>query len=808
MDVKGLLSQLTVEEKTALVAGTDFMYTNPLPRHGIPSLRMSDGPHGLRVQQDGGDNGVTGSAPATAFPTAATVASSWNAENARAIGKAIGKEAHSYGIHVVLGPGANVKRNPLAGRNFEYFSEDPLLAGKLAVAEVEGIQSQGVGVSVKHFALNNTENFRFMGNSIADMRAIREIYLKVFEIIVKESKPASVMCAYNKINGEFCSQNKWLLTDVLRGEWGFEGLVMTDWGAMHDRIASLKAGLDLEMPGDTLICRKWIADGIKEGTLSVQQLDAAAENVLRLVDRYVRSFDDDCDFCSHDALARQVAADSAVLLKNDGILPLSAEEEYAVCGDLFEKMRYQGAGSSMINPVRLTSPKQAFDAAKIKYEFFRGYSENKTAAEAQLAEQAAKGAGDVVIAFLGLTDYVESEGCDRENMRLPQNQLDLVERLVSEGKKVVAVLFGGAPVELPFADKVSAILNMYLPGQNGGSACADLLFGRTNPSGRLAETWPLRYSDVPCGESFGKTENEVYKESVFVGYRYYLTAKKQVRYPFGYGLSYTQFDYSDFNVCRSEDRIVARCTVKNVGTMRGAEVVQLYSALPDSAISRPARELRAFEKVYLDAGESAEVKLEFPVERLAYYDVGTNSWQVEAGRYRIEFCRDAASPLYGAEVQTEGQKPSAIHGEAGALYSAANVESVTDRQFEKMSGVKIPPLPAKKPITVESRFCYMKQAGLMGKILYSAVVGVADKQMKKALKMAEGTERDNKIKGAYFMKRILESNSVISMSMSAGKAFPYNFAEGMVNLANGRIIRGIKCMCRKIKAPALPKDQK
>ncbi len=449
MDVKAVLSSMTTEEKAALVSGTDFMYTNPIPRLGVPSLRTSDGPHGLRVQNEGGDNGVTGSNPATAFPTAACTASGWNEENLYKIGRAMASEARRYGVHIVLGPAVNIKRNPLAGRNFEYFSEDPLLAGKLAAAQVNGIQSGGVGVSVKHFALNNFENFRFMGNSVCDMRAVRELYLKVFERVVKTSSPATLMCAYNKINGEYCSQNKWLLTDVLRKEWGFDGFVMTDWGAMHDRVASLKAGLDLEMPGDTDICRRQILDGIASGGLSMADLDRAAENILRAADKYAKNFSDDCDEEADDKLACEVAEDCAVLLKNDGFLPLDAGEELAVVGDLFENMRYQGAGSSMINPFRLTTPRRAFDDMGIKYTFARGYLSNGSQNDGLIEEAVAATAGKKVLVFAGLTDLIESEGCDREDMRLASNQLALINALITAGREVAVVLFGGSPVELP-----------------------------------------------------------------------------------------------------------------------------------------------------------------------------------------------------------------------------------------------------------------------------------------------------------------------------------------------------------------------
>lgn len=809
MDIKGTIKKLTVEEKAALVSGTDFMYTNPVPRLNIPSLRMSDGPHGLRVQGEKGDNGVTGSLPATAFPTAACTASGWNEENLYKIGQAMARECHKYGVHVVLGPSANIKRNPLAGRNFEYFSEDTYLAGKLAAAEVRGIQSEGVGVSAKHFALNNSENFRFMGDSVCDMRAVREIYLKVFECIVKEGKPATLMCAYNMINGEYCSHNKWLLTDVLRKEWGFDGLVMTDWGAMHDRVKSLQAELDLEMPGDTNICRKWILDGIKDGTLSMEDLDKAVENVLNMVDKYAKQFKDDSVFDENDELACEIAEDCAVLLKNDGILPLAEGEELFVCGDLFKRMRYQGAGSSMINPAKLTTPKNAFDDMGVKYKFARGYAENKTETEQKFIDEALALSKPFkkVLVFAGLTDYVESEGCDREDMRLPQNQLDLINAMVDSGKEVVVMLFGGSPVELPFADRVGAILNMYLPGQSGGRTCANLLFGRANPSGRLAETWVNEYKDVPFGENFGKGINEIYRESVFVGYRYYATANKKVRYPFGFGLSYTQFEYSGFNVTRKGDKIIAQCTVKNVGKYDGAEVVQVYAGLNSSGIFRPKRELKAFKKLYIKAGESKNVSLEISISELAFFNIKKNKWQVEGGKYTIEFCKDAFTPIYAANIAVEGDNAEGIYSaEVMAVYGGAHLEKITDNLFEDMSGVKIPALPPKKPVTLESRFTDLKQS-FMGRILFGAVLGVASKQMKSALKMPEGAERDNKIKGAMFLKRILESNSLVSMSMSAGKSMPYNFAQGFAEFANVHIFKGIKCFCTKIKVPKLPKEK-
>lgn len=806
-DILKLLQELTTEEKAALAAGTDFMFTNPVPRLNIPQIRMSDGPHGLRVQQQGGDNGVAGSEPATAFPTAALTACGWNEDNLYKMGEAIGEEARHYGIDVVLGPGVNIKRNPLAGRNFEYFSEDPLLAGKMGAAEINGIQSRGVGVSLKHFALNNAENYRFMGDSVCDERAMREIYLKAFEIAVKTAKPETVMCAYNKINGSYCCQNKWLLSGVLRKEWGFGGLVMTDWGATHDRIKMLQAGLDLEMPGDTDICRKWIIDGIKSGELAEETLDKAVDNVLKLVYKHAGQKTERADFAAHDFLAEEIAEDCAVLMKNDGTLPLSAEKTYFVVGELFEKMRYQGSGSSMINPWRLTAPKTAFDNTGVKYDYCKGYKENQIAPDKTLIDEAVKRVEkyDTALVFIGLTDYVESEGCDRENMRLPENQLALIDALIKTGKKIVVGLYGGSPVELPFADKTAAILNMYLPGQRGGEATRKLLFGEKNPCGKLAETWVKSYSDAPYGEAFSKTKIEVYKESVFVGYRYYRKTNKKVAFPFGSGLSYTTFGYSDIKIEENGGKITVTAIVTNTGDRYGAEIAELYVKAPKTDVFKPEKELRGFTKVYLAAGESKEIMIAVNKADLSYYNVKEKRYVLESGVYEFQLCSDCESVKLSETIKIEGENISSPYdNDIFGIYENSP-DIVSDEAFEKMSGLKIPALPPVKPITLESRFTDMKET-FMGRILYSAVLSVAKKDMKKAKKLPEGAERDNKIKGAMFLKRILESNSIITMSMSAGKSCPYHFAKGFVDLANGHIIKGIKDFCSPVKTAALPKD--
>ena len=710
MKTDEIIKSLSLNEKAALVAGTDFMYTNPIPRLDIPSLRMSDGPHGLRVQADGGDNGVAESLPATSFPTAATTASGWNPENLKKLGKAIAEECRYYGVHTLLGPGVNIKRNPLCGRNFEYFSEDPYLSGVMGAALIDGVQSNGVGACVKHFALNNSENYRFMGNSVASEKTMRNLYLKPFEYIVKHAKPAAVMCAYNQINGTFCSENKWLLTDVLRNEWGFDGVVMSDWGAVRDRVLGLKAGLDLEMPGDTSYCRRRILDAVADGSLDVSDLDRACRNILNWVNKYHRPADKtEPDFAAHHALAADIAADCAVLMKNDGVLPFDKTAKLHITGEFFGNMRYQGSGSSMINPAMLTTPKDAFDSHGV--------------ASVPIDEC------DAVLVFAGLTEYFESEGCDRKTMSLPSDQLALIDALCDSGKKVVVVLFGGAPVELPFCDKVGAILNMYLPGQNGGTAVYELLFGDKNPSGKLAETWPEKYGDVPSAENFGKFINEIYSEGTDVGYRYYEKRGVPVGFPFGFGLSYTTFAETDWE----KNKNTYTKTITNTGDRRGAEVARLYID----------GELCGFEKVYLEPGESKTVSL------------------------------------------------------------TVNQEAPTDCSDE----YTVPSEPKKFPVTLESPFVDLKQS-FMGRVFFNSVLSVARKQMKKAQKMPNGPEKDNAIKGAHFMEQVMIKNSLRSMSMSAGKMFPYNLAEGFVRMANHHFFRGLKKIITPIKVPKLPKEEK
>lgn len=800
--MKNKATELTKKEKSALLQGTDFMYTHGVPRLGIPPLAMADGPHGLRKQIGGGDNGVSESEPATAFPTAACVASSWNPENAEKIGRAIGEECRYYGVHMLLGPGLNIKRNPLCGRNFEYYSEDPLLAGKFGAAFVRGVQSMGVSACLKHFALNNQENFRFIGNSVADERAIREIYLKPFETAVKEGKPGAVMSSYNRINGTFASENKWLLTDVLRTEWGFDGIVMSDWGGTHDRIDGIRAGEDLEMPGDTAVSLKKVYDALSDGSLSDDEANACVTRILAATERFAtasktESFDRD----RHAELSAEVAADSAVLMKNDGTLPLDSTKPLCVIGELFEKMRYQGSGSSMISPTKVVSHKDAFDARGIKYGYARGYSAGVDPAEGEpIAEAVALAEKyDTVLLYLGLTDLAESEGGDREHMRLPDDQLALADALMKTGKKIVIVLSGGSPVELPFADGVNAILNLYLPGQCGGEAGARLIFGEANPSGKLAETWYKHYADVPYGEEYSKKANEFYKERVFVGYRYAKTAKIKPAFPFGFGLSYTAFEYKNLAVTKENSVATVTLTVRNTGNRNGAEVVQLYvKSNENSAVFKPESELRAFAKVYLKAGEEKAVRLSFALSELSFGNVKENAWTLENGEYTIEVGASSedirlTSPL----TVTVGEVPESPY-DIGINEKMKGAARIGNTEFADLLGKPLPDEPPVLPLTMESRFCDFQKT-FMGRILYNAVCGVAKRQLKKAKKLPAGPERDNRIKGAIFLQRIFDTNCMRLLSLSAGKSMPWNIADGFVQLGNGHLIRGVAAMCKSYK---------
>ncbi len=643
------LNALTLEQKASLLSGRDFWTTKPLEEAGIPSITLCDGPHGVRREAGGSDHlGINESIPATCFPPAAAVGSSWDPEVAARIGAAVGREGRALGVAVVLGPGVNIKRSPLCGRNFEYYSEDPLLSGVLAAAHVAALQSAGPGASVKHFAANNQETERMRVSADVDERTLREIYFPAFERVVTQARPATVMCSYNRVNGVHASQNRWLLTDVLRREWGFTGVVVSDWGAVQDRVAALAAGLDLEMPGTGGASDRRIVDAVRAGDLDEAVVNASVRRVVALTERrsgVSGAFETD----AHHALARELAAECAVLLKNeDGTLPLSAEARIAVIGEFAVRPRFQGGGSSHIHATRVDAALDAIRALAPDVAYAQGFSLDGSGDARELREAAAEAAAsvDVAVVFAGLGEREESEGFDRETIELPAVQVELIRAVAAAARRTVVVLSNGGVVSLEgWHDDVDAVLEGWLLGQAGGSAVADLLFGAVNPSGRLAESIPMRLKDTPSYLNFpGEAGHVRYGEGVMVGYRYYETVELPVRYPFGHGLSYTTFEIGGLTVVQTgDDRATVTVRVTNTGDRAGKHVVQVYVSTAAGPVRRPVRELRAFRKVSLAPGESRTVT--FPLDRraFAYYDVPLGRWVVAPGDYTIQIGENASS---------------------------------------------------------------------------------------------------------------------------------------------------------------------
>ncbi|WP_456277556.1 beta-glucosidase [Bacillus sp. AK128] len=664
--IQQLIEELTLEEKAGLCSGLNFWHTKPVERLGIPSVMVTDGPHGLRKQKQGSDNlGIFDSVPATCFPSAAGLAGSWDRELIQKVGVALGEECQAEDVAVLLGPGANIKRSPLCGRNFEYFSEDPFLSSELAASHIEGVQSQGVGTSLKHFAANNQEHRRMSSNSIVDERTLREIYLASFEGAVKKAQPWTVMCAYNKVNGEFASENKTLLTDILKDEWGHEGFVVSDWGAVNERAEGLAAGLELEMPSSNGEGDKKIVQAVKDGLLSEEVLNNAVERLLTVIFKSVDEKKENAtyDQAAHHVLARKVASESMVLLKNeDRILPLKKEGKLAVVGAFGKHSRYQGGGSSHVNPTQLDSVFNEIEkmAGAAKVTFAEGYKLESDEVDEQLIAEAVEQAqqSDVAIVFAGLPDRYESEGYDRTHLRIPENHQRLIEAVAAVQPNVIVVLSNGAPIEMPWLGSVKGVLEAYLGGQAFGGAVADILFGEVNPSGRLAETFPQKLSHNPSHLNFpGEGDTVEYKEGVFVGYRYYDTKEIEPLFPFGYGLSYTTFDYTNITVDQKElkdtDTVNVHVTVKNTGDVAGKEVVQLYVRDVESTVNRPSKELKGFEKVELQPGEEKTVQFTLDQRAFAYYNVDIKDWHVETGEFEILVGKSSAEICLSETVKVE-----------------------------------------------------------------------------------------------------------------------------------------------------------
>ena len=690
-----LLKELTLEEKCALLSGAETFKTRGMPKHGIPQIWLSDGPHGLRKQAGESDHlGLNPSVPATCFPTASAVANSWDAALGEEIGAALGEEAAAQEVSVVLGPGLNMKRNPLCGRSFEYFSEDPYLAGKLAAGYIRGIQSKGVAACPKHFAVNSQETRRMASDSIVDERTLREIYLTGFEIAVKEGHPRSIMSSYNLVNGTYANENKHLLMEILRGEWGFDGAVITDWGGSNDHALGVKNGSTLEMPapgGDSM--RELLA-AVESGKISESDIDARLSELLPLVfdtkaalDAAPREF----DAAAHHALARRAAAESLVLLKNEGaLLPLAAGTKVAVIGDFAKNPRYQGAGSSMVNSTQVDVLLDKLIDSELNVIGYQQGFDRHGKPDAALQKSACELAtqADTVILCMGLDEIAESEGLDRSNLRLAQNQVDLLQAVAAVNPKIVVVLYSGSVVETPWLDNCQALLYAALGGQAGAGAVADALTGKVNPCGKLAETWPLTYADVPSAADFATRRKTVeYREGLYIGYRYFTTAEKAVRFPFGYGMSYTTFAYSDL----AADEQGVSLTVTNTGSVAGTEIVQLYVAKKNSELFRPAKELKGFARVTLAPGEKQRITIMLDDKAFRFWNVKANRWEIEGGEYEL---------LVGASVEDIRLcEKITVHGTATVhpyedrdldCYYKGDVLHVSDADFEKLLGHPIP----------------------------------------------------------------------------------------------------------------------
>ena len=690
-----LLKELTLEEKCALLSGAETFKTRGMPEHGISQIWLSDGPHGLRKQAGESDHlGLNPSVPATCFPTASAVANSWDAALGEEIGAALGEEAAAQEVSVVLGPGLNMKRNPLCGRSFEYFSEDPYLAGKLAAGYIRGIQSKGVAACPKHFAVNSQETRRMASDSIVDERTLREIYLTGFEIAVKEGHPRSIMSSYNLVNGTYANENKHLLMEILRDEWGFDGAVITDWGGSNDHALGVKNGSTLEMPapgGDSV--RELLA-AVESGKISESDIDARLSELLPLVfdtkaalDAAPREF----DAAAHHALACRAAAESLVLLKNEGsLLPLAAGSKVAVLGDFAKNPRYQGAGSSMVNSTQVDVLLDKLIDSELNVIGYQQGFDRHGKPDAALQKSACELAtqADTVILCMGLDEIAESEGLDRSNLRLAQNQVDLLQAVAAVNPKIVVVLYSGSVVETPWLDNCQAMLYAALGGQAGAGAVADALTGKVNPCGKLAETWPLAYADVPSAADFATRRKTVeYREGLYIGYRYFTTAEKAVRFPFGYGMSYTIFAYSDM----AADEQGVSLTVTNTGSVAGTEIVQLYVAKKNSDLFRPAKELKGFARVTLAPGEKQRITIMLDDKAFRFWNVKANRWEIEGGEYEL---------LVGASVEDIRLcEKISVHGTATVhpyedrdldCYYKGDVLHVSDADFEKLLGHPIP----------------------------------------------------------------------------------------------------------------------
>ncbi|WP_416150322.1 beta-glucosidase family protein [Salipaludibacillus sp. HK11] len=727
MKYKQLIEKMTLEEKASLMSGGNFWNTKSIERLDIPSIMLTDGPHGLRKQGGKADHiGLNKSLPATCFPTAATLANSWDKKLIYDVGSHIGKEAASENVSVLLGPGLNIKRNPLCGRNFEYFSEDPYLTGELASEMVKGIQSQGISACPKHFAVNSQEHMRMTIDEIVDERSLREIYLEAFRKVVESSEPKTIMTSYNKVNGTYANENQHIMNDILYDEWKFDGVAVTDWGGNNERVAGLKAGNQLEMPSTNGITDGEIVEAIKTNHLPEDVLDDAVNRVLDLIFSTKQEGETtNVDFDEQHEFAIDAAQRSIVMLKNeDKILPIDLSRKIAIIGDFAEIPRYQGAGSSLINPAKLTNAVDVLNKTSLNLVGYakgfirKGGRSNKLLNEAvSLAHKA-----DKILLFLGLDESSEAEGIDRKDLKLPENQLTLLKKIQKVNPNIVVILSGGGAIEIPFEQQVKGILHSYLSGQGSAEAIKSILLGDYNPSGKLSETFPLKYEDVSSAPYFpGKEATSEHREGIFVGYRYFDTANVPVLYPFGYGLSYTKFAYSDIEI----DDLEVSFTLKNIGEVAGEEVAQLYIKKKNSQIFRAKRELKGFEKIYLGPNETKKVTINLEEKDFAYYHTANKAWEVEPGEYEIQVGSSIENiHLQSLVKMTSEEQPLVYTKEKYPNYFNGKVHDVSDQEFHNLLGYE-PPSPfwdKQKDLGMNDTIAQAKYKNWVGKLVYNLVM--------------------------------------------------------------------------------------
>ena len=739
---ESIIRKMSLEEKALMMSGKNTWETVDYPQYGIPSMMMSDGPHGMRTQDpNAGDHlGLGKSMPATCFPTAATVANSWDEELGEEIGKALAEEAISMNVHVILGPGLNIKRSPLCGRNFEYFSEDPYHAGKMAAAYVRGIQSLGIAACPKHFAANSQELRRMANDSVVDERTFRELYTTGFEIAVKEGEAKAIMTSYNQINGVYSNENKHLLQDILVDEWGFDGYVVSDWGGSNDHALGVKNGSHLEMPGTGKEGKNEILQGIANGVLTEEELDKRLDELLDIIFTVnegakradIHSFDVE----KHHALAQKAAEEGIVLLKNENnILPLAEKTKVAVIGDFAKNPRYQGAGSSLVNPAK--TPESILecinDTGLHMISYAQGYQRNAKT-DLRLVEDALKTASqaDVILVFAGLDEINEAEGMDRKHMKMPEAQDAVITALAEKYDNVIVVLSSGSAVEMPWADKVKAIVHGYLGGQAGASAILRVLTGKINPSGRLNETYPFRYEDTPAYHYYpGPERTSEYRESLYVGYRYYTTVQKPVAFPFGYGLSYTTFTYSNLTVNEKE----VCFTMKNTGDMDGTEIPQLYIGRSSDTIFRPRKELKGFRRVFLKSGEEKKIIIPLDDKAFRFYDVRTNTWETESGTYHIMVGKNAENVELEADVTVVGTvSEGGYRKELLPNYFSGTITKIGDEEFKNLYGRTLPEGGWSGEIGINDAFCQFYYAkGTLARLIYKIMTSILKSSQKKGV---------------------------------------------------------------------------